>query len=59
VPADGLTMRPTTQREWIAAFLLGLEKSGYTGRVELTIDLNHGGITRLIPMKQEVLTTTE
>jgi len=44
--------RPT-KREWIAAYLLGLEKSGYTGRVELILDFNKGGITRLIPMKQE------
>lgn len=46
-------MTRPTKREWIAAYLLGLEKSGYSGRVELTIEFNHGGITRVVPMKQE------
>jgi hypothetical protein len=46
-------MTRTTKREWIEAFLLGLEKSGYTGRVELTLEFNKGGITRLTPLKQE------
>ena len=39
----------------IAAFLSALVKARFTGRVELTIDFNHGGVTRVIPMKQEVL----
>lgn len=45
-------MTRPSKREWIEQYLLGLEKSGYTGRVELTIDFNKGGITRLMPMQQ-------
>lgn len=45
-------MTRPSKREWIEQYLLVLEKSGYTGRVELTLDFNKGGITRLIPMVQ-------
>lgn len=45
-------MRPSRE-EWIAAFLAGLKREAYSGRVELTIDFNKGGITRVVPMKQE------
>jgi len=41
------------KREWLEEWLHGLEKSSFTGRIDITIDMNKGGITRLIPMRQE------
>jgi len=46
--------RPT-KREWIAAYLAGLEKTGYSGRVQLTIEFNNGGISKATTLREEEL----
>jgi hypothetical protein len=46
-------MSRPTKREWIAAYLADLEKTGYSGRVQITLEFNKGGITKLVPLKQE------
>ena len=49
---------PPSKREWIEAFLDGLQESGYTGFVDLRLTYNGGGISRVIPMKQEPVDLT-
>lgn len=45
-------MKPT-KREWIDAYLNGLEANGYCGRVQITLEWNKGGISRLGVMRQD------
>jgi hypothetical protein len=40
------------KREWLNAWLDGLERSAFTGTVTLTLHLTDGGITRLV-VKEE------
>ncbi len=41
-----------TRREWLVAWLDGLERSCFTGTVSLTLNLAHGGITRLVVQEE-------
>lgn len=44
--------RPS-KREWINAYLDGLEGNRYSGRVSLTLEWNKGGLSRLVVMRQD------
>lgn len=46
-------MTRPSKREWINAYVAGLEQIGYTGRVVITLDFNKGGIARATPMREE------
>lgn len=39
-----------TRREWVMAWLHGLERAEHTGQVVVTLHFNKGGITRVVPM---------
>ena len=43
-----------TKREWVKAYLDGLERSEFTGFVDLRLTFNGGGISRVIPMRQDL-----
>ena len=45
-----------TRKEWLIAFIEGLEHEHFTGETHFKIHWNRGGITRLRPMV-EVSTT--
>jgi hypothetical protein len=47
------TERRPTKVEWIAAYLTGLERSGYTGHVALRVTYNNGSIVWAAPLLEE------
>jgi hypothetical protein len=42
------------KREWVNAYLAGLEQSAYTGRVQITLEFNKGGISKVTPLREEI-----
>lgn len=40
-------MKDQPTAEWLAQFLDGLGEAEFTGRVQITVDFNRGGVSRL------------
>jgi hypothetical protein len=51
-------MARPTKREWLEAWLNGLEKTAFTGKVLPELHYNLGHLTRIVPLKEEPIAPT-
>lgn len=42
-----------TKREWLEAFIQGLEREGYTGEVMVLAHFNRGELTKVRPLMEK------